>query len=164
MKVKRKEGGAVVGGVVGASVGPLAGDGLDEALGLAIGLGAIGFGELVFEAEVLAGLGEEFGAIGGAAVGEDALDVDAVVLIEGDGLVEGGEDAGSFFRRERGRRRRDGNDRRWRQMSSDDSRLLLDAIARGELASVEVEGVLRKYFRENKDLIWSNALAEHELL
>jgi hypothetical protein len=50
------------------------------------------------------------------------------------------------------------------RMSSDDSRLLLDAIARGELESVRVEHTLRKYFRENKDVIWSDALAKHDLL
>ncbi len=50
------------------------------------------------------------------------------------------------------------------KMSSVDSRLLLSAIVRGELASAEVETVLRKYFRENKDAIWVDALAEHELL
>ena len=50
------------------------------------------------------------------------------------------------------------------KMSSGDSRLLLDAIARGELESVEVEEVLRRYFRDNKDVIWSDALAEHDLL
>ena len=50
------------------------------------------------------------------------------------------------------------------RMSSDDSRLLLDAIARGELGSVEVEETLRRYFRENNDVIWSDALAEHDLL
>ena len=50
------------------------------------------------------------------------------------------------------------------KMSSGDSRLLLDAIARGELESVDVEDVLRRYFRENKDVIWSDALAEHDLL
>jgi hypothetical protein len=49
-------------------------------------------------------------------------------------------------------------------MSSGDSRLLLDAIARGELESVEVEELLRRYFRQNKDVIWSDALAEHDLL
>jgi hypothetical protein len=97
MKVKRKEGGAVVTGVIGAGVGPLAGDGLDEAFGLAVGLRAIGFGEAMFEAELLAGGGEEFGAVSGAAVGEDALDDDAVLLVEGDGLVKGGEDTGSLF-------------------------------------------------------------------
>ena len=50
------------------------------------------------------------------------------------------------------------------KMSSGDSRLLLDAITRGELESVQVEEVLRRYFRENKDVIWSDALAEHDLL
>ena len=46
---------------------------------------------------MVAGLGEEFGAIGRAAISEDALDEDAMCLVEGDGLVEGGQDAGSFF-------------------------------------------------------------------
>ena len=50
------------------------------------------------------------------------------------------------------------------RMSSEESRLLLDAIARSELDSVKVEEALRKYFRENKDLIWTDALAEHDLL
>jgi hypothetical protein len=50
------------------------------------------------------------------------------------------------------------------KMSSGDSRLLLDAIARGELESIQVEEVLRRYFRQNKDVIWSDALAEHDLL
>lgn len=50
------------------------------------------------------------------------------------------------------------------KMSSADSRLLLGAIDCGELETVEVEGVLRRYFRENKDVIWSDALAEHDLL
>lgn len=49
-------------------------------------------------------------------------------------------------------------------MSSGDSRLLLNAIARGELESVEVQEVLQRYFRENKDVIWSDALAEYDLL
>ena len=50
------------------------------------------------------------------------------------------------------------------KMSSGDSRLLLDAIARGELESVEVVEVLQRYFRQNKDVILSDALAEHDLL
>ncbi len=50
------------------------------------------------------------------------------------------------------------------KMSSDDSRLLLDAMARGEVGSVQVEETLRRYFRENMDVIWSDALAEHGLL
>jgi len=50
------------------------------------------------------------------------------------------------------------------KMSAEDSRLLLNGIARGELASLEVEEVLRRYFRANKDVIWSDALAKHDLL
>jgi hypothetical protein len=51
-----------------------------------------------------------------------------------------------------------------KKMNAGDSRLLLDAIARGEVDSIEVEKLLRKYFRENKDVIWRDALAEHDLL
>ena len=50
------------------------------------------------------------------------------------------------------------------RMSSGDSRLLLEAIARGDLASVQVEETLRRYFRENKDVIWNDALTQHGLL
>jgi hypothetical protein len=50
------------------------------------------------------------------------------------------------------------------RMSSADSRSLLDAVARGELESVQVEEVLRRYFRASKDVIWSDALVEHDLL
>ncbi len=51
----------------------------------------------MFDAELLAGGGEEFGAIGGAAVGEKAGDLDAVLLIKGDGLAQGVESAGDLF-------------------------------------------------------------------
>ncbi len=51
-----------------------------------------------------------------------------------------------------------------RSMNAVDSCLVLDAIARGELGSVQVEETLRRYFRENKDVIWSDALAEYDLL
>jgi hypothetical protein len=50
------------------------------------------------------------------------------------------------------------------RMSSGDSHLLLEAIARGELGSVQVEDTLRRYFRANRDVLWSDALAEHDLL
>jgi hypothetical protein len=50
------------------------------------------------------------------------------------------------------------------RMNSEDSRLLLDAIAGGELGSVQVAEALRRYFRENKDVIWSDALEENDLL
>ena len=51
-----------------------------------------------------------------------------------------------------------------RRMSSGGSRLILDAIARGELESAQVEETLRTYFRENRDVIWSEALPQHDLL
>lgn len=49
------------------------------------------------------------------------------------------------------------------KMSPGDSRLLLDAIARNELESIKVEETLRRYFRENNNVIWSDALVEHDL-
>ena len=97
MEEEREELSAVVAGVIGTSISPFAGDGLDEAFGLAIGLRAIGTSEDVTEAEIFAGGGEEFRTIGGALVSEDGEDGDAVGLVEGDGLVESGQDAGSFF-------------------------------------------------------------------
>lgn len=50
------------------------------------------------------------------------------------------------------------------KMSSDDSRLILGAIAGGELQSVQVEETLRRYFQANKGGIWSDALSAHDLL
>jgi hypothetical protein len=50
------------------------------------------------------------------------------------------------------------------KMNSGDSRLLLDAIAHGQLGSVQIEEALRRHFRENKEMIWSDALAKHDLL
>jgi hypothetical protein len=50
------------------------------------------------------------------------------------------------------------------RMSSADSRLLLDAITRGELETNQVEEVFRRYFRASKDVIWSDALARNDLL
>ena len=97
MEVEREERGAVSTGVVGASVSPLASKGLNEAFGFAVGLRAIGSSEEMADAQLVAGSGEEFGAVGGAAVGEDALDEDAMSLVKSDGLMEGGQDAGSFF-------------------------------------------------------------------
>ena len=100
MEVVRKEGRAVVAGVIGTGVGPLAGDGLDEAFGFAISLRPVGFGEEMLEAELAAGSSEGFGTISGAAIGEDLLDDDAMSGVEGEGLVEGVEDALSLFVRE----------------------------------------------------------------
>ena len=49
-------------------------------------------------------------------------------------------------------------------MNPVDSRLLLDAVASGELESIQVEEALRGYFRANTDVIWSDALSDHDLL
>ena len=50
------------------------------------------------------------------------------------------------------------------KMNAEASRLLLRATASGGLETLQVEEILRKYFRENTDVIWSDALLEHELL
>lgn len=50
------------------------------------------------------------------------------------------------------------------KMSSGDSRLLRDAIARSELESVQVGEVLRRYIRKSMNVIWNDALAEPDLL
>ena len=86
-------------GVAGVEPGvsPFVGQGAVKSLYLAVGLWAIGFGEEMFEAQLVAGSGKEFGPIGGTAIGEDVLDEDAVISVKGDGLVEGGQDTGSFF-------------------------------------------------------------------
>ena len=50
------------------------------------------------------------------------------------------------------------------KMSSEDSRLLLESISRGDIGSEQVEDALRRYFSANTDVIWTDALAEHDLL
>lgn len=97
VKIVGKKGSTVETGVIGSGISPFAGDGLDEALGLAVGLGSIRSGEEMFEAELPAGGRKEFGAISGTAIGEDALDRDAMSFIEADGLLESVQHAGSFF-------------------------------------------------------------------
>ena len=87
----------MVAGVIGSSIGPFAGDGLDKALGFSVGLGTIRFGEAMFETELLTGRGEKLGTISGAAIGQEALDANAMSLVEVDGLVERLEDAGDFL-------------------------------------------------------------------
>ena len=95
--IVREEACALGAGAVRACIGPLAGDGLDEALGLAVGLWAVGAGELVFDGEAGAGGGKGVGSITDAAIGEDALDGNAVEGVEADGLLQGGDDAGDLF-------------------------------------------------------------------
>ena len=78
----------------------------------------------------------------------DTDDVDAVVLrrisFDGYGCCHAGESI--------------------RKMNPGDSRLLLDAVASGELESIQVEEALRGYFRANTDVVWSDALSDHDLL
>ena len=95
--ILKEEGGAFVAGSVASGVGPFPGDGLDETFGFAVGLGAVGSGKAMFEAELLAGLGEGVGAVAGATISHDGLGRDAMEAIEGDGLVECIEDTGDFF-------------------------------------------------------------------
>jgi len=64
VEIEWEEGSALVRGVVRTRISPLTSEGLDEAFGFAVGLGAIGFGEEMFEAQLLAGGGKEFGAVG----------------------------------------------------------------------------------------------------
>jgi hypothetical protein len=45
----------------------------------------------------MAGSGKESGAVGGAAICEEALDFDAMGMVEADSLIESDEDAGHFF-------------------------------------------------------------------
>jgi len=59
MEIEREERSAVITGVIRASISPFASDGLNEAFGLAIGLGPVGAGEAMLEAELLTSLGKE---------------------------------------------------------------------------------------------------------
>jgi hypothetical protein len=97
MKVVRKESRALGAGLIGAGISPLTGDGLDEAFGFAIGLRAIRSSEAVRDTELPAGGGKDPGAIGGAAIGQEALDANAVSGIKGDRLEEGIESTGDLF-------------------------------------------------------------------
>ena len=45
----------------------------------------------------MAGSGEGFGAIGGAAIGQELLDVDAMSGVKADGLLQSAEDTLSSF-------------------------------------------------------------------
>ena len=96
-KEVRKVSSAVITGLIRSGISPFARDGLDEAFGLAVGLRTIGPREEMFEAELLTGGGEVAGAIGRAAVGQDALAGDAMSFVKSDGLVESGEDAVDLF-------------------------------------------------------------------
>ena len=97
MKEEVEERSAMDTGVIRSGISPFASDGLNEPFRLAIGLGAVRSGEEMLEAELPASGGKEIGAVSGAAIGEDALDADAVSGVKVDGLAEGIEDTGSLF-------------------------------------------------------------------
>lgn len=50
------------------------------------------------------------------------------------------------------------------RMTAADSHVLLDAVARNDVSTATVEAVLRQYFRQNRHIIWRNALEEHNLV
>lgn len=83
---------SLLGGLVGAGVGPLPQACLDEALGFAVGAWRIGSGTNVLDRELGEALAE---GIGGAVVGHDALDGNAVAGEPVEGAAEEGD--GAFF-------------------------------------------------------------------
>ena len=50
------------------------------------------------------------------------------------------------------------------RMSARDSQLLLESVACHQLDSILIEELLRRYFRENSDVLWKDALLRHDLL
>src|SRR5687767_5342011 len=48
-----------------------------------------------------------------------------------------------------------------RRMSVDHSRVLLDAVDRHALDDSRIEAMLRNYFSETADVLWSDALSTH---
>ena len=133
---------------------------MDEAFGLAIGLGPVRTSEAMLEAQLMAGLGEEFGSISRAAVGEDALDVDAVSLVESDGLMESGQDTGSFFIWEEG-----GESQAGMIIDGDvkgfdtGARITMRAVAGG--ADAGVEETAKLFNIKMKELAWSGAFVAY---
>ena len=77
----RQPSGALGAVVPHPAVGPFAQAGLDESLGLAVGLGPIGPGVGVLDAQGLARCLEGLGAIGAAIVGQQSFDCDAETAV-----------------------------------------------------------------------------------
>ena len=69
----------------------------------------------MFDPQLTASGGEESGAVGRAAIGEEALNGDAMSLIELDGLMESVEDAGDGFIREEAGEGQPDYDHQWRR-------------------------------------------------
>jgi len=94
------------------SVGPFAERGLDEALGFAIGLGSVGLGKAVLEAQGGGGGGHGMGAVAGAVIGVDTLGFDAVAFEEGEGgMKESNGAAGGLI---------------WKELSESEAGMIID--------------------------------------
>src|SRR4030095_4622592 len=92
-----KGGGAFAAGAVDGAVGPAVEHRADEAFGFAVGLRPVGAGAGVSDARPAAGGRVDCGAVGGAFVGEQPFDADAVPLEEGNGATqEADRGRGSF--------------------------------------------------------------------
>jgi len=79
--------------MVGTRIGPLPQGSLDESLGLSVGLGGVGSGSDVPEAEPFAGPREGEGFVARAVIGHDALHLDAEACVVSDGGFEEGDSA-----------------------------------------------------------------------
>src|SRR5215213_5871675 len=73
---------------VDRAVGPAVEQGSDEAFGFPICLWPVGPGAEVADRELAAGDGVHERAVGGAVVGQDRFDLDAVATVEGNGAAE----------------------------------------------------------------------------
>jgi hypothetical protein len=49
-------------------------------------------------------------------------------------------------------------------MSKSDTELLLAAVESDEVDTPVIARILRAYFSQNRDLLWPDALADHDLL
>lgn len=52
----------------------------------------------------------------------------------------------------------------FKKMTLEDSRTLVVAVGGNSVHDSSVQGLLRRYFAENADVIWRDALTSHELL
>jgi hypothetical protein len=50
------------------------------------------------------------------------------------------------------------------RMTEDDSRQLLDMLARRRIKAEVAEDILRRYFLRNQRFVWSDALKQHDLI
>jgi hypothetical protein len=89
-----KRGGALGGAAVDGAVGPTGDQRSDEPLGLAVGLGPVGTGAEVTDPERAAGDRVDRSALGGAVVGQHALDRESVPGEELDCPPQEGDDRG----------------------------------------------------------------------